>query len=433
MTASPVAPGLTEAAVRVLDGNWAESHTLPSGGLYPHQWSWDSGFIAIGLRHVAPARARLELESLMHAQWPDGRVPQIVYDVRRDDDYSPGASFWRTDLMTTPPPVPTAGLIQPPNHAWAAWEVHRADPTGSVERRFLPGLYPRLVAWHEYLRTRRDRGGRGLASVIHPWESGMDNSPLWDEPLETVPGTPRAEMRRPDLQHADVMERPSTKEYGKYFWLAEHYRDRGCDDLDGQDRFVLEDPTFNALWAVSELALAQIAEVIGTDPEPHRERAAAVMAALGALWDEGLGLYVAHDVVADRMVRKATISGLVPLVLPGLDHADALLRTLAGPRFLGSGALMVPSYDVTADDFQPAQYWRGPAWFNMTWLVIRGLRSQGATDLASALAGSVRRLALQHGFPEYVDPLTGAPHGARSFSWTAALALDLEASDGGSR
>ena len=421
------AGGLRDAAVRVLEGNWAGSHTLPSSGLYPHQWSWDSAFIAIGLRHVSPRRAQLELESLLQAQWPDGRVPQIVYDVRRDDDYSPGASFWRTDRMPAPPPVPTAGLVQPPNHALAAWEVHRADPASSAEHRFLTGIYPRLVAWHEYLRTRRDRGGRGLASVVHPWESGMDNSPLWDEPLAGVPDTPRTPLSRPDLQHADLTERPSTKEYGKYFWLAEHYRDRGCDDGDGQDRFVVEDPTFNALWAASEHALAAIAQTVGADPGPHRARAAAITAALEPLFEPALGLFVARDVVADRAVRRATISGLVPLVLADLPHAPELLRTLSGPRFLGSGALLVPSYDATAADFLPAQYWRGPAWFNMTWLVIRGLRTHGDTDGADVLARHVRRLAVEHGFPEYVDPFTGAPHGARRFSWTAALALDLEA------
>jgi hypothetical protein len=421
---------VTRAAVRVLEANWTGTHTLPSTGLYPHQWSWDSGFIAMGLRHLSAERAQLELESLTRAQWADGRLPQIVYDVRRDDDYAPGAAFWGSPAIVPPPPVPTAGLVQPPNHAWAAWEVHAADPGTSVERGFLPRVYPRLVAWHEYLHARRDRAGRGLASVVHPWESGMDNSPLWDDALERVPGTPRTELRRPDLEHADLTERPSTKEYGKYFWLAEHYRDRGCDDADGLDRFVLEDPTFNTLWAVSEHALARIAAAIGADPAPHRARAAAITAALETLYDDALGLYVARDVLTGEPVPRATVSGLVPLLLTDLPHADRLLATLGGPRFLGSGAVMVPSYDVTAQDFQAAQYWRGPAWFNMTWLVIRGLRAHGATPVADALSGTARRLAVEHGFPEYVDPLTGAPHGARSFSWTAALAVDLEASDG---
>lgn len=423
---SPVPADLANQAIAVLNRNWAGSHTLPASGLYPHQWSWDSGFIALGLRHVDSDRAQQELESLLNGQWEDGRLPQIIYDVTRDDDYSPGASFWRSTDHPDAPVVPTTGLIQPPNHAWAAWEVHNTDPEASARNGFLPRVYPRLVAWHEYLATRRNRGGQGLASVVHPWESGMDNSPLWDEALARVPDTPKHRIRRPDLAHADAGERPSAKEYGRYFWLAEQYRDHGCDDLRGEDSFILEDPTFNALWARSELALADMARAIGMDGEVHEKRAQILTHALESLFDAGLGLYVARDVTTGSLVRKPTISGIIPLILPRLGAAEAVLNTLMGPGFLGERPFMVPSYDVRADDFEPAQYWRGPAWFNMTWLVILGLRTHGVhLSEAQRLATNLQRLAVQHGFPEYVDPMTGAPHGTRNFSWTAALALDL--------
>ena len=52
-------------AARVLEGNWTGTSTVPSHGLYPHQWSWDSAFIAIGLRHLSPLRAQTELETLL--------------------------------------------------------------------------------------------------------------------------------------------------------------------------------------------------------------------------------------------------------------------------------------------------------------------------------------------------------------------------------
>ena len=43
---------LVEKAKRVLIGNFQKKgFTIPSKNLYPFQWKWDSGFIAIGLAH----------------------------------------------------------------------------------------------------------------------------------------------------------------------------------------------------------------------------------------------------------------------------------------------------------------------------------------------------------------------------------------------
>lgn len=413
-------------ATTVLQSNWNGSHTLPATGLYPHQWSWDSAFIAIGLARVSPRRAGQELDALLAGQWDDGRIPQIIFDPGRDQDYSPGASFWRSELIDdSPDDVFTAGLVQPPNHAWAVWRVHQADPAESRRRRFLERAYPRLVAWHRYLLTRRDRGGHGLASIVHPWESGTDNSPLWDEALATVPPETAAVIDRPDLDHADASERPSQRDYGRYYHLAERYRDRQCDDADPGYPFLLEDPAFNALLALSEFALAEIAETIDEDGERHREQGARIRDLLTELFDEDLACFVARDVTTGRLVRKATINGLIPLLLPGLRQRDELVGTVLGERFLGSGADLVPSYDGTAADMDPRLYWRGPAWFNMNWMLILGLARAGRPDVADRLAATSLRLALTGDFPEYVNPWTLTTHGTTHFSWTAALALEL--------
>ena len=37
-----------EDAKKVLEGNWTGNFTIPAATLYPHQWSWDAAFIAIG-------------------------------------------------------------------------------------------------------------------------------------------------------------------------------------------------------------------------------------------------------------------------------------------------------------------------------------------------------------------------------------------------
>ena len=49
---------LIEEATIVLDQNSKNGMTMPSRILYPHQWFWDSCFIAIGLRHIDTERAK---------------------------------------------------------------------------------------------------------------------------------------------------------------------------------------------------------------------------------------------------------------------------------------------------------------------------------------------------------------------------------------
>jgi hypothetical protein len=412
-------------AIEVLERNWSGSHTLPATGLYPHQWSWDSAFIAIGLRHISPRRAGQELDALLAGQWADGRIPQIIFDPHRDQDYSPGSEFWRSRSMpNSPEALDTAGLVQPPNHAWAVWKVYLADPAESHRRNFLKRAYPRLVAWHQYLRTRRNRGARGLACIVHPWESGTDNSPLWDEVLGKVPEKPQHVFDRPDLQHANAAERPSDREYGRYFWLAERYRDHDCDDVDADYPFLLEDPLFNTLFAVSELALAKIADELGLNSAAHLRRASELTSALTSLFVEAIGCYGARDVVTGSIIGKATINGLLPLLLPNIAHARSLVEAMEGPRFLGSGALLIPSYDATANDLNPELYWRGPAWFNMAWLAATALAAHGRVESAENIGRNLVLLAEQGDFPEYVQPWRGSPHGTRRFSWTAALTLE---------
>jgi hypothetical protein len=418
---------LDRAARRVLVANWRLRATVPAARLYPHQWSWDSAFVAIGLRHLSPTRAQRELESLLGAQWGDGRIPHIVFDPSVPADaYFPGPSFWRSADAPDAPAVPTSGIVQPPAHALAAWETHRADPAASRSRGFLRRVYPRLVAWHAYLTTRRDLGGRGLVSVVHPWESGMDNSPAWDGPLAPVTPLPPTAFGRRDLAHAPAAERPTDADYGRYVRLAADYRDAGYADTLDVHAFAVEDPLCNALLIAGEHALAAIATVIGHDPGVHRVRARRLTDALvDELYDPAAGMFFPRDVHTGELVRSYSVGGLMPLVVPELPVAGELVKTALSDRFRLGDACPLPSYDLTAADHEAGRYWRGPGWVNTSWLFWHGLRLHGeqalADDLRHRLLGRVR----QGGFREYLDPLTGAGHGTDDFSWTAALTLDL--------
>ncbi|MFD7814380.1 hypothetical protein ACFV6E_15705 [Streptomyces sp. NPDC059785] len=428
--ADPVG-SLRVRAARVLDGNWTGSSTVPSQGLYPHQWSWDSAFIAIGLRHLSPLRAQSELETLLAAQWADGRIPHIVFNPAVPlDAYFPSPDFWRSSTAGraagAPRTVQTSGIVQPPVHALAAWLVHCADPVLSRTRGFLTRVYPRLAAWHRYLLHRRDHGGGGLVSVIHPWEQGMDNSPCWDAPLSRVAPAPPRSFRRADLDHSAAEDRPTDLDYGRYVRLAADYRDGGY--ADGPGGFAVEDPAFNALLIASEHALARIARELGATGTARHARAERLTAALvERLWDPALGMFLCRDVHTGPIPERG-VTGLLPLVLPGLPHevVTALVRTVHGPHFgLGARTRLVPSYDLTGEAFDPHRYWRGPAWFNTNWLIERGLRLHGERARADRLRAALLTTAGESEFAEYVDPCTGAGCGAAGFGWTAALTLDL--------
>ncbi|MFI5688583.1 MGH1-like glycoside hydrolase domain-containing protein [Streptomyces sp. NPDC051636] len=446
----PAAGSLHVSAARVLEGNWRGTSTVPSRSLYPHQWSWDSAFIAIGLRHVSPLRAQTELETLLAAQWGDGRVPHIVFNPSVPlDAYFPSPDFWRSSTAGraagAPRTVQTSGIVQPPVHALAAWLVHRADPGLSHARGFLARVYPRLAAWHRYLLHRRDLGGGGLAAVVHPWEQGMDNSPCWDAPLARITPAPARSFRRADLDHGAPEDRPTDLDYGRYVRLATDYRDRGYADgtdegaarrasVEGgggrrEGEFAVEDPAFNALLAASEHALARIAEELGATGTARHARAERLTAALvERLWDPAQGMFFCRDVRGGNLIPERSVSGLIPLLLPGLprDITAALVGTLTGPHFgLGATTRLVPSYDLLGEAFDPHRYWRGPAWFNTGWLVERGLRAHGERERADALRSAILHTAEATGFAEYVDPYTGEACGAAGFSWTAALTLDL--------
>ncbi|WP_307624020.1 trehalase family glycosidase [Streptomyces sp. V3I7] len=426
------------AAARVLLRNWTGASTVPSRSLYPHQWSWDSAFVAIGLRHLSPRRAQRELEHLLGAQWGDGRIPHIVFNPAVPAGaYFPGPDFWRSSEAGRPAGAPrgteTSGIVQPPVHALAAWLVHRADPAESRRRGFLARAYPRLAAWHHYLTARRDLGRGGLAAAVHPWEPGLDNSPSWDEPLRRIDPAPLDSFRRADLDHSPAADRPTDLDYGRYVRLAGTYRAHAYDDSRTPHAFAVEDPCFNALLIASEHALARIAQEAGGDPAGHLERAHRTTRALVArLWDPDAGLFLCRDLHTDRLLADRTVSGLVPLIVPGLpaEVREALMHTARGPHFGLGRVHLVPSYDLLGPHFDGSRYWRGPSWFNMAWLIHRGLRAAGRYDEAKRLSAAFLTSALATDFAEYVEPHTGEGRGIRDFSWTAALALDLLNDDG---
>ncbi|MEE3922350.1 hypothetical protein V2I01_40875 [Micromonospora sp. BRA006-A] len=149
---------------------------------------------------------------------------------------------------------------------------------------------------------------------MHPWESGLDNSPAWDAPLAGLPADEAVmrAYRRHDTAHADAAQRPTDLDYARYVALVESYRAGRYRDegLLGRHPFLVECPLVNAALGVSEYALARIAAVIGADPGPHRDRGARITEAIVTrLWDPIAGTFRPATCARTGSCRPGPCSG----------------------------------------------------------------------------------------------------------------------------
>jgi hypothetical protein len=425
-----------ERAKAVLDGNWTGKFTKPAARLYPHQWSWDSAFIAIGYAHYDQPRAEQELRSLFEGQWANGLLPHIVF-YKESPDYFPGPELWDTRRSPyAPRDVKTSGIVQPPNHALAAWHIYEHAQDRSRARAFLEELYPKLRAWHDFLYRERDPEGEGLVSIYHPWGSGMDNSPLWDEALKRIPVDPNAELplRRVDNTLIDPEDRPTDEDYYRYLYLVKLFRDCHYDEACLRERcpFVVQDVLFNTLLVASEWALARIAGVLGLhqDVREHEERAERTAQAINEkLWDEAHRIYGDFDLVAGKPIDVHVAAGFTPLFagIPSLERAKRMCDYMDSRCFceIDEECFAVPSFDKGSPGFSGRRYWRGPVWLNINWLLYKGLKRYGFHNYAEWVKRAIIELPTRYGFYEYYHPEEGRGHGVDRFSWTAALLLDV--------
>jgi hypothetical protein len=147
------------AALEVLAAAWRDDkgYCVPNADVYPHMWLWDSCFHSIAWSEFRDERAITELNSVMAKQFSSGFLPHMVYagpTIHRGP---------RSDVSSfTQPPVYALALLWAREHGLSA----------------PPGLVARISKALAYFTGHRFRDG--LAFVVHPWETGCDDSPRWD-------------------------------------------------------------------------------------------------------------------------------------------------------------------------------------------------------------------------------------------------------------
>lgn len=420
---------LFEGAKKVLEGNWNGKFTIPSATLYPHLWSWDSCFIAIGNSYFNSDRAMEELKYLFDAQWKNGMIPHIVFN-EKEKTYFPSADFYDvTRSPNAPKHIGTSGVTQPPMHAIACFYIHNNSNDKERSKEFLRTVYPNLVNFHRYLMTERDPEKSGLVTLFHPWESGRDDSPVWDDALARITVEDLPKFKRLDVLAVDGTEqRPTNEEYDKYIYLIELMKHHKYDQKALYEKFPfkIKDVAFSGILYVANRILSHIADLIGEDAGEILEWISRTEQNFHKFFSGTDGLFYDYDLIINDRIIKRTVSSLAPLYsgLVSDQEAKALVKWISDADF-DADYDTVASTDEKESYFKPVTYWRGPIWINTNWVLWLGLLRYGYTERAEQIRQGVFKLVQNQGFREYFNPTTGRGLGGKNFSWTAALVIDM--------
>jgi len=329
----------------------------PSKIYYVGVWQWDAYFHALAYRHIEPKLAQDQLRVVLDHQREDGMIPDAIHD--------------EGTVMRLTFPV-EADVTKPPLIAWSAWKLYEDDH----DREFLDEVYEPIVRWHNWWLEKSDVDGNGLCEYQHPYSSGLDDSPLWDD------GVP------------------------------------------------VEAPDLNTYLCLQAEALSKIATVLGEKADADlyaRQADQFAERMIAQMWDEEAGLFWASHL--GQRVNVRTPFNLFPL-MTGRLPPEIVARLVSHLTDENEFWTRYPVPTVAKNDpkYDPMTMWRGPTWLNVNYLLIEGLERVGYTDLARTLRQRSLDMML-NGLDifEYYHPETGEcpPKAASIFGWSSALFIDM--------
>jgi len=412
---------------------------MPAPDLYPHQWLWDSCFISIGLRHVNVERAMEEILSLLQGQWSNGMIPHMVFDPH--PKYQNDRKIWSSQVSAfSPDTVATSGITQPPLLAQACVKIGESLSKQS-RIQFYKKVLPAIIDYHEWLMTDRDPHKEGLVLQIHPWETGLDNTPpwmvqlhehskpWWIQAVEKLRIDAIVHFIRRDTRHVPPGQRISNVEALMVFDIIKRFKRKAynIDKILHRSLFCIEDVAFNSILARNNTLVMKMAEVARFKlPEYFLTLVKTQAEALERCWDENNGMYFSRDFISHDFIEIPTIAGLLPLYsgVISKERAERLVSLLKERKSFGLRH-PVPSVPLNSEYFQEERYWQGPTWINTNWLLVDGLQRYGYEEEANHIIRESIHLVENGGAHEYFSSLKGTPLGANNFSWTAALTLDF--------
>jgi hypothetical protein len=278
-----------------------------------------------------------------------------------------------------------------------------------LQSRQPKGLTEIIVAAERGLKWlwRHRRTDDGLIYIVHPWESGADDSPRWDSWVGVEPYDKQA-YRAHDVR---LVEQTLFDNLGAAVWSRE---------------FVVIPAAFNAF--VSHAA-GELAELTRNEIWQTRSRELAD-AADRVLWDQEQQLWIDRPVVGGGdSSRVPTLDGVFgALVTPDPLKAGRALAQLSDPsRFAARYGLSYVARNH--ESYDPGSYWRGPAWPHLNYMMALAADRWGLAGLRRQIADWSMLAARTSNYAEYWNPESGIGLGAVPQGWAAIVATFTQSAE----
>ncbi len=221
------------------------------------------------------------------------------------------------------------------------------------EKWFLQEVYNELLSWNRWRAANRDIDGylvhgtdpydygnnKSRSATLSgkmkaaKWESGMDNSPMWDDAV---------------------------------FDSINH-------------RMLLADVGLMSLYIADCRSLAEIAAVLGktADAKELTERAEKYSKKLSTMWDDQFGLYLNKDLVTGKSSYRLSPTLFYPLLAKVATQSQAtrmMREHFYNPNEFW-GEYIMPSIARNDTAYKANHYWRGRIWAPLNFLVYMGMRN----------------------------------------------------------
>lgn len=302
-------------------------------------FDWDTYFIALMAALDNKELAYSNVFAITNAITDDGFIPNVKSTYLRSNDRS-----------------------QPPVGSMCVKLIYDQHQ----EKWFLEEVYDNLLRWNRWWAEHRDNQGYlSWGSNPHPegmsphtkqaakWESGLDNSPLFDE----------AEFN--DETH--MLDLASVGLMGLYIADCKY--------------------------------LAAISDELGKTEEAKqlRKRALQYSLKLEELWDEESGIYRDKNLRTGKFSAHLAPTNFYPLLggVPSTDQVKRMVNEhlLNENEFMGEW--MIPSISRNDLGYQDNSYWRGRIWAPMNFLVYMGLRNYKGEEARKIISDKSLKLIMK--------------------------------------